>query len=75
MNFYVENMYLEQLEEAKHAIEENPNAITVVDRNGNTDSIKTEITDIINIIETENQNETNLRKSSRLIIMFTNLII
>ena len=37
---YVENMTQEQLNEAIHAMEKNPNVITVVDLNGNADSEK-----------------------------------
>ena len=40
LNFHVENMTPQQLAEARHTIVEKPNIITVVDRNGNTDSIK-----------------------------------
>ena len=65
MRFYVENMTQQQLDEARHAIEENPNAITFVDRNGNTDSLKTERIDNITLKETENQTGTNIRNSSR----------
>ena len=41
--------------------EDDPNVITVVDQNGNTDLIKSE-----NIEPNENQNEQNIRKSTRL---------
>ena len=39
------------LNEARHAIEENPDEITVIDRNGNTKSIKTELIDNTNLKE------------------------
>ena len=56
----------EQLEEAGHTIKENPNVITVVDRNGNTDIMEAEIIESINLKETDNENETIFRNSSRL---------
>ena len=46
---------------ARPTTEDNPNVITVVDQNGNTDLIKTE-----NIEQTDNQNQQNIRKSTRL---------
>ena len=46
---------------ARPTTEDDPNVITVVDQNGNTDLIKSE-----NRKPSENQNEQNLRKSSRL---------
>ena len=46
---------------ARPTTEDNPNVITVVDQNGNTDLLKTE-----NIEQTDNQNEQNSRKSTRL---------
>ena len=46
---------------ARPTTEEDPNVITVVDQNGNTDAIKSE-----NIEPNENQNEQNIRKSTRL---------
>ena len=67
LKFHVENMTPQQLEEARHTIEENPNIIAVVDRNANTDSIKFERIDSISINEKNNQSQTNTRKSSRLI--------
>ena len=59
LKFYVENMKQQQLDEARHAIDENPDVITVIDRNGNTNSIKTEPIDNIHLNETNNQPETN----------------
>ena len=56
----------QQLAEARHTIVEKPNIIRVVDRNGNTDSIKTEQIDNLNNNEINNQPHTNTRKSSRL---------
>ena len=44
----------EQLEEASATNEENPDVITVVDRNGKDNSINAEILDNINLNETEN---------------------
>ena len=41
LRFHVENMTPEQLE-TRATIEENPDVIKVVDRNGNTDSINTD---------------------------------
>ena len=46
---------------ARPTTENNSNVITVVDRNGNTDLLKTENTE-----QTDNQNEQNMRKSTRL---------
>ena len=46
---------------ARQTTEDDPNVITVVDQNGNTDLIKSE-----NIESNENQSEQNLRKSARL---------
>ena len=46
---------------ARPTTEDDPNVITVVDQNGNTDLIKSE-----NIEPYENQNEQNIRKSTRL---------
>ena len=45
---------------ARPTTENDPNVITVVDQNGNTDLIKSE-----NIEPNENQNEQNIRKSTR----------
>ena len=45
MRFYVRNMTEDQLDEDRAAIEKNPDFITVVDQNGNTNCIKTEIID------------------------------
>ena len=42
LRMHLENMTEGQLEEARETAEENPDSITVVDRNGNTDSIKIE---------------------------------
>ena len=47
---------------ARSTTEDNPNVITVVDQNGNTDLLKTE-----NIEQTDNQNEQNIRKYIRTI--------
>ena len=47
-----------QLEEARATIEDNPVVITVVDRTGNTNSIKKELMDNKNLNEIQNQNET-----------------
>ena len=52
---------------ARPTTEDDPNVITVVDQNGDTDLIKSE-----NIEPNENQNEQNIRKSPRL--RFTNSI-
>ena len=46
---------------ARPTTEDDPNVITVVDQNGNTDLIKSE-----NIEPIENQNEQNIQKSTRL---------
>ena len=46
---------------ARPTTEDDPNVITVVDQNGSTDSIKSE-----NIEPNENQNEQNIRQSTRL---------
>ena len=46
---------------ARLTTEDNPNVITVVDQNGNTDLIKAG-----NIEQNDNQNEQSIRKSSRL---------
>ena len=56
----------EPQEKARLKIEENPNIFTVVDRNGNTESIKVEHLDNININDIINQPQTSTRKSSRL---------
>ena len=43
--FHVENTTPQQLQAARHTIDDNPDVITIVDivdRNGNTDSIKIE---------------------------------
>ena len=42
LRIQLENLTEEQLEEARETAEENPDTKTVVDRNGNTDSIKIE---------------------------------
>ena len=46
---------------ARPTTEDNPNVISVVDQNVNSDLIKTENTE-----QTDNQNEQNIRKSTRL---------
>ena len=51
---HLDNMTEELLEEARETAEENPDTITVVDRNGNTDSMKIE--------QLENTNKHKLRK-------------
>ena len=50
--------------EARPTAEDNSNTITVVDRNGNTDSTKIEMIENVNI--NENQNEPIVRNSTRL---------
>ena len=62
----------EQLEEARETAEENPDSITVVDRNGNTDSINIEQIENINI-NANYENEPAIRKPTR--IKTTNPII
>ena len=49
----------EQLEEARETAEENPDTITVVDRNGNTDATKIEQIENMN---TNYKNEPAIRK-------------
>ena len=61
----LENMTEEQLEAARETAEENPNTIAVVDRNGNTDSIKIERIENI-YINTNYENEPAIRKSMRM---------
>ena len=46
--------------DARPTTEDNPNVLTVVDQNGNTNLIKFE-----NIEPNENQNEQNIRKSTK----------
>ena len=46
---------------ARPTTKDNPNVITVVDQNGNTNSINAE-----NIEQTDNQNEQSIRKSTKL---------
>ena len=60
VRLYVENMTPEQLEGAKHAIEENPKVITFVDGNATTDSKKTERIDNRSLNETEQTYESFL---------------
>ena len=55
----------EQLEEARETAEENSDTITVVDRNGNTELIKIEQIENINI-NTNYKNEPTIRKSTRI---------
>ena len=57
----------EQQEEARRDAEENPDVITVVDRNGNTNETKIEQIEDINMNTNNNQNEEiTTRKSSRI---------
>ena len=54
MGFHVGNMtQQQQLIEARHVRAGNPNAITVVDKNGKTEFINTEILDDPNLNETK----------------------
>ena len=62
---HLENMTEEQLEEAREKAEENTDSITVVDKNGNTDSIKIEQIENINI-DTNYENEPAIQKSTRI---------
>ena len=57
-------MTQKQLERTGETAEENPDTITVVDRNGNTDSLKFKQTGDRNI-NTNNDNETTTQKSTR----------
>ena len=61
---HLENMTEEQPEEARETAEEKPDTITVVDRNGNADSIKIEQIENININKNY-VNEPATQKSSR----------
>ena len=79
LKLHVDKMSEEQLEQAMDAIVEDPTTITIVDKNGNENQnqnnqnrIKTEITEIPDTIEMNNTN-IQTRKSSR--IRANNLII
>ena len=63
---HIENMTAEQEEEFRQEPDENPEAITVTDRNGNTNSIKTEQIEDININTNENHKKITTRKHSRI---------
>ena len=63
LRMHLENMTEEQLEEARGTAEGNPDTIPVVDRNGNTDSMKIEQIENINTIY---ENEPAIRKSTRI---------
>ena len=62
---HLENMTEEQLEKAGETAEENQDTITVVERNGNTESKKIEQTENINI-NTNYENQPAIRKSTRI---------
>ena len=62
---HVDNMNEQQLEQALETITENPVTTTIVDNTGNENQIKTEINEIPNTIELDNNNQ-QIRRSSRL---------
>ena len=59
-------MTAEQKEEFTREPEETPDVITVTDRNGNTNSTKTEQIEDINTNTNENHNKITTRNSSRI---------
>ena len=65
MRMHLENMSEEQQEETRRDAHENPDELTVVDRNGNTHSIKIEQIKDINMNANNNQNKITKRKHSR----------
>ena len=64
---HVENMNVEQLQQAMETIEENPDNITIVDNNGNNENynIKTEIIEPI-YNNNNNNNNVQVRRLNRI---------
>ena len=65
LNLHVDRMKEQQLEQAIETIKEDPTTVTLIDKNGNENQIKTEITEIPNPNETNNKNN-QFRRSSRI---------
>ena len=66
LKLHVENMNEQQLEQALETINENPTATTIIDNNGNEIYIKTDINDISNTSEINNNNNQPIGRSSKL---------